>query len=391
MPSPSRYVFVWENIGPTHMDRLRALADVSPAGAVLAIEHWGISAVYDWEPARAAGVEVRTLNPRPSPLARARLAWTLLRECLAHRKAAFFLCHYESVATFIVACILRLLGRPVNTMIDSKFDDFPRRLPRQFVKAIFLWPYHGAIAAGRRSRDYLTFLGKRPDRIALGYDTLSVDRIVALSGSPPAPDGVPFSERDFVVVARHVPKKNIAMALEAFAIWLGRTTHPRDLHLCGSGPLEQALRKKAAELGIAERVHFRGFLQTADVARVLARSLCLLLTSTEEQFGLVVIEAQALGLPVILSSNAGAADTLIDCGVNGFTLDPEKPASCAALMLLLSGRARATATREPRYRGDARHFASAVLSLASRDPEPPLAPQADGIRSAMPSATRRAR
>ena len=48
-----------------------------------------------------------------------------------------------------------------------------------------------------------------------------------------------------------------------------------------------------------------------DVAAMRA-ALCLILPSTEEQFGLVVTEALALGLPVLVSANAGAVDELVE-------------------------------------------------------------------------------
>ena len=118
-------------------------------------------------------------------------------------------------------------------------------------------------------------------------------------------------------------------------------------------------------------MHFHGFVQTDDVSRILARALCLLLTSTEEQFGLVVIEAQAVGLPVLVTANAGACDGLVEPGVNGFVLDPLNPRSIAALMLAISEdeavwRRFATAARDGRYRGDARHFVDSVLALTGR-------------------------
>lgn len=376
-----RLVFVWENLGPTHLDRLGALAAGLPAGAVRGVQLSGRSNTYGWDATVSAPFDVVTLGDRPVTARNFRLVPPLLRACLRGGRADIFLCHYQDPAILLTAMLLRLLGRRVWTMGDSKFDDYPRRLRTELVKALFFLPYRGALTASLRARDYLRLFGFRPERIALGYDTLSVDRIAALAGAPPAPDGAPFAERDFAVVARHVPKKNLSMAIEAFALWLAQTDHPRDLHLCGSGPLEAELRAQAERLGVAGRIHFHGFIQTDAVSRILARALCLLLTSTEEQFGLVVIEAQALGLPVLVTANAGACDVLVDSGVNGFVLDPANPAACAALMLLLSEdearwRRFATAARDGRYRGDCRHFVAGVLALTGG---------ADAIRSRPPA------
>lgn len=364
-PVQKPLVFFWENIGPTHDDRLRALAEAGYR--VEGVQIAGRSAHYDWDSPAAAGYSVATLSDGERPATGLALAYRLLRCCLRSRARDIFLCHYEMAPVFAAACALRLAGRRVYTMVDSKFDDRPRKALREALKSLFVAPYSGALTASHRSREYLAFLGVRRERIRLGYDTLSVDRISSLMRSS-APGEVPFRDRAFVCVARLVAKKNLQATLRAFAAWLAQTASPRDLHLCGSGPLEGELRRLADELGIGPRVHFHGFIQSPDVARILARGLCLLLTSVEEQFGLVVIEAQAAGLPVIVSRNAGASDILISDGVNGFTINPHDVESCAALMLLLSEdeqrwRRFSNAARVSASAGDCRHFVAAVEAM----------------------------
>lgn len=359
-------VFLWENIGPTHADRLRAAA--ATGRPVVAIQYTARSHTYDWTGAAADGFALRTLFPGACP-GGWRLAVRLIRALWREGPADLFLCHYEQGAVWLAATLMRLAGRRVFALFESKFDDYPRRLLRELGKAVLLRPYHGALTGGFRSRDYLRFLGLTPDRIALGYATLSIDRIRAQAGAPPAPDGVGFAGRDFVAVARLVPKKNLFLALDAYARWRAETGGARRLHLCGSGPEEAALRARAAALGVADGVRFHGFVQTDAISRVLARALCLLLPSTEEQFGLAVIEAQAMGVPVLLSTNAGAADRLVRPGLDGLLLPPHGPDAWAAAMALVSedeGRWRrwAAAAGEAGAIADARHFAEGVLALA---------------------------
>jgi glycosyltransferase involved in cell wall biosynthesis len=218
----------------------------------------------------------------------------------------------------------------------------------------------------------MRFLGLSSDRVVSEYNTLSIDRIREAAGGPPAPGGAPFADRHLTIVARLVPKKNLSTALEAYALYASTTHDPRPLHLCGSGPLEYTLRSQAEALGIADRVIFRGFLQSNDIARVLGQSLALLLPSVEEQFGNVVIEAQAMGLPVILSDNCGARDKLVRSGRNGFVVEPDNPEGMAYFMSLLSEDettwarfAIASAASAPQ--GDAARFAEAVAKLLKRN------------------------
>jgi len=125
------------------------------------------------------------------------------------------------------------------------------------------------------------------------------------------------------------------MALEAYAAYLRAAQGPiRELHLCGSGELEEELRAQCARLQLST-VRFRGFLQEKGIARVLAASLALILPSTEEQHGLVVNEAIAMGVPVLLSDNCGSRDLLVRSGVNGFVVEPDNVAGLSHFMSLL--------------------------------------------------------
>jgi glycosyltransferase involved in cell wall biosynthesis len=196
-------------------------------------------------------------------------------------------------------------------------------------------PYNGALAGSRRTASYLEFLGVPKKRIFTGYDTVSVMRIRELADAPPAPDGVPHAKRHFTVIARFVPKKNLSMALEAYALYLAaRPNGSRELHFCGSGELEAELRARVAALGLTG-VKFLGFLQERGIANELAGSLALILPSVEEQYGLVVNEAIAMGVPLLLSDNCGARDVLLRSGINGYIVEPDNPAGLAHYMAFL--------------------------------------------------------
>jgi glycosyltransferase involved in cell wall biosynthesis len=247
----------------------------------------------------------------------------------------------------------------------SKFDDTPRRVWREALKSLWLLPYKGAISSAGRPAAYLRFLGLR--RVETAYNTISLARIRAAAGARPAPDGAAFADRHFTIVARLVEKKNLATALDAYAQYRASAETPRDLVVCGAGPLEDALRRQADALGLP--VRFTGFLQSPEVAKLLATTLALLLPSTEEQFGNVVIEAQAMGLPVILSDAAGARDALVRSAVNGFVVEPDNAPGLAWFMARLAGdeplwRRMCRAATETAELGDSARFADAVARLA---------------------------
>ena len=78
------------------------------------------------------------------------------------------------------------------------------------------------------------------------------------------------------------------------------------------------MEQRAAELGIADRVRFLGFLNQSQLPSVYCASNLMVLPSLYEPFGLVVNEAMICGLPVAVSDRVGARFDLVRAGENGF-------------------------------------------------------------------------
>lgn len=363
--------FLWDNFGPLHADRCDAVAEaVAPGSTVVGIELFGKSDVYGWD--ADSGTRFRKITLLPDHVWAGAPKWSIITRTVAllrrEKVTHLYLCHYDQLPILVVAIVARLLGIRVFAMGCSKFDDKERVLWREVLKSLYFLPYQGGIASGLRSVDYLRFLGPRRDRLVTEYNTASLARIREAAEVAPAPGGIGHAERHFTIVARFVPKKNLVFALKAYALYRAATASPRPLHLCGSGPLEPELRALVAELGLGDVVVFHGFLQFDGIARVLGTSLALLLPSTEEQFGNVVIEAQAMGLPVLLSDNCGARDRLVRSGVNGFVIEPDNLEGWAYFMDRVASdaehwrrMAEAALTFAPR--GDTARFAEAAQTL----------------------------
>lgn len=101
---------------------------------------------------------------------------------------------------------------------------------------------------------------------------------------------------------------------------LTMTARDHDLTIIGDGGELAALHQLAAELGVAHRVYHLPFLPRERLWDVFARYDAFLFTTSElEAFGLVAVEAQAHGLPVVHSDIAGMAETL---GWAGLAFDP---------------------------------------------------------------------
>lgn len=364
----SKLVFLWNNFGPMHADRVEAVAKDFPHKECIGIEMYSKAISYSWNSEERLNFRKVTLFKDVAKTSFLRRASKLIRLRFALRNAVWFTCHYERPEIFVLAIFLRLTGAKIFTMGCSKFDDMPRSSLREFLKSFFLRPYHGAIGSRERSHDYFRFLGFRKRPVVGPYNTLSLERMREQAGVESIHEcSISFEERPWVIVSRLVPKKNLFAALEAFTAYRvhgGR----RPLYVCGDGQLDIELKSKVAELELTGSVKFLGFLQSNDISKTLSTSLALLLPSIEEQFGNVVIEAQALGLPVLISTACGARDNLVRNWQNGFVFEPDNPEGLAQFMLLIDAdvvlwtRLSNGATKTAPL-GDVAAFSEAVSSL----------------------------
>ena len=149
----------------------------------------------------------------------------------------------------------------------------------------------------------------------------------------------------------------------------------RRLVLVGSGPLENLLRMQVADLRLEERVVFAGFREGTALAGTLKTALGLILVSAGEQWGLVVNEASALGVPVILSESPGARDVLVRNLVTGYILEQGSTEGLVRAMQLLgkdelAWNAMSDAATQRAWLGDAGRFVDSVELLFDPQAQP---------------------
>lgn len=130
------------------------------------------------------------------------------------------------------------------------------------------------------------------------------------------------------------PRKNVDLVLRALARLKDR--HQFSYTVVGDGPLRHGLEKLSHELGLQDRVRFAGFIETAALRRILAESDLFVLTSSinaasHEGFGIVYLEANACGTPVLAARLAGAEEA-VEEGISGFFVDTPAPDSIAAAL-----------------------------------------------------------
>ena len=366
----TRIALVWAQFAPHHLDRAEAAAErLGTRAEVVAVEVASNSVTYaDWtRPQQGSHVKSMTLFEGQvfDHITRGRRLWAMLK-ALARFDLICIGIGYDHAEILLLTVLLRLRGRRVILMTDSKFDDQPRRAGFELFKQIALLVYSGAIVASARSADYMRFLGFRRRPVLIGCDTLSLTRI---RRDLPAGARTAFGQRNFVFVGRFVDVKNLPMLISAYHRYCQVAgAGSRRLELVGSGELEPALRGQIGQLGLTGQIDFTGFLQGAELAARIANAAALILVSYSETWGLVLNEAAGFGVPIIATEAVGARDALLRNLVNGVVIENGSvDGLAAALQLVVSDERRwqamAAASQARADLGDVGPFADSIELL----------------------------
>lgn len=135
----------------------------------------------------------------------------------------------------------------------------------------------------------------------------------------------------FVYVGSLIERKGIDLLLHA-ANALRQLTHKRFMiRLIGGGDAS-SVHAIAEPLGLSSYLEVTGRLEGESLREAIRSSDVFVLPTRQDTYGAVVHEAASLGLPLLVSRNAGAAEALVQEGVTGFTIDPEDAISFANVM-----------------------------------------------------------
>ena len=170
-----------------------------------------------------------------------------------------------------------------------------------------------AVSPGTAAR--LGDLNVDPGRVAVIPGGVDAARLAAIEPDSEAPD--------LLCVCRLLDHKRVDVAIEVAAALISGG-QPVTLGIVGEGPERDALEQQAAQLGIGHAVTFYGSVAETDRVLSLMKGASVLLYATErEGFGLVAVEAMALGTPVITSTApSNEARRLVTEGITGSLREP---------------------------------------------------------------------
>ena len=226
---------------------------------------------------------------------------------------------------------------PAILMSDSQAVDCQRGPLKESVKRRLVRLCSAALVGGTPHADYAAALGMPRSHIFLGFDVVSNYHFAqgadAALRDPGLRSRLRLPVQFFLASARFIPKKNLLRLLAAFARYRILATHPWNLILLGDGPLRAEVRSTISRLGLETAVSVPGFKQYDELPSYYGLAAAFVHASSTEQWGLVVNEAMAARLPILVSNRCGCAPDLVEEGRNGFTFDPYDTEELAHLML----------------------------------------------------------
>lgn len=323
---------IWIDWYSYHVSRFRALAEhESLRRKVAGIElvgGCGVHAGLQFRDNDRSGLPIESLFPEADwrNMSQARLAWALWRKLQELRPSSVMVPGWYTLPALAAALWARLHGKRSIVMSETTEADYSRAWWKESVKRFLiglLFDY--GIAGGKPHVRYLAGLGFAPNRIARYYDVVDNrfyrERASHARQSPDAWRDSGLPENYFLYVGRLAPEKNVDGLVRAYSQYRN-SGGTWSLVLVGDGPERATLENLTAGLNVGDSVKFAGFKSTKESTAYYAFAGCFVLASTREPWGLVVNEAMASGLPVIVSSRCGCAEDLVEQGSNGYLFDP---------------------------------------------------------------------
>ena len=327
---------IWQRFGPYHLARLRGAADVLRTGGWQVV---GIEVAEEDEYRWSANVErpvIRhTLFPKknystlPARFIRRRVA-----EALDRLQPSAVCINGWSVPEAVAALRWCRSNRRRGILMSETFKSSGNPL-KTYVKQRRVRLFDAALVGGRLHTRYLASLGFPAHKVEIGYDVVDNEHFTR-AASPFA--GVPH-KRYLLANTRFLQRKGIDALLRAYARYRdmqaqdSNAGEPWHLVISGSGEMEAPWKRLAARLRLTDTVHWPGFIQYEHLPAVYRSAGIFVHPAREEPWGLVVNEAAAAGLPLIIGRRVGAVCELVREGENGFLIDPDDTQSVAELLI----------------------------------------------------------
>lgn len=296
--SGKNILLVWDRMGDYHRARWAAFSNVMPGIKVFGADLGGEDRTYGWNDTEQSSDYIQ-LSPLPLDQFDIKRIFRFTEILSKHHIGCVCIAGYGRLEYILFILYGKLTRRKVILFAESWYAT---SIFKDFVKSIFLKFFcDGFLVSGSLARDhFLKRFGIDPNRIRTGY---SVVDNAHFSKAPNS--SITQAKSVLLCVARFAREKNISMLISAFKQSV-MPQHGWQLNIVGGGQLHQKLKAMAdnnIEL-LPWQTHDR-------MPQVYATAKIFVLPSIFEPWGLVVNEAMAAQLPIVLSDAVGSSPDLL--------------------------------------------------------------------------------
>lgn len=256
---------------------------------------------------------------------------------------------YNYVASWQALFWARAYNVPFFLWSESNVQDLRRgHVVVELLKTKFLRRCSGFVVPGQSALEYLRIQKVEERTVFVAPNAVDNDFFAAAAAAAKRDAArwrreLDLPERYFLFVGRVVREKGVFELLSAYAKLEESMRQQVGLVLVGDGACRPQIELQAASISPGV-VRFAGFAQQGQLATYYALAEMLILPTYTDTWGLVVNEAMACGLPVIVSKVAGCAADLVKENWNGLSVEPRDVSSLTSAMRSLADRPDLRAT-----------------------------------------------
>lgn len=298
-------LLIWDRMGDYHRARWKALQEAMTDATIYAADLGATDKLYGWATTQDNPFYVQLSAKSPTQFDASRI-FKFAKLILKNRIKTVCIPGYGKPEYVIFLLLSLFMRRRVVLFAESWY---PSHRWLDILKSLFLKCTCDAflVSGTRAQQHFVKRLGIRQQKIRTGYSV--VDNVHFSKSS----DSTLQRNRILLCIARFVPEKQVDMLIRSFLA----SSLPRSgwtLKLVGGGPMGDALR----EMATGQPIIIKDWEPYSRLPYLYHESQVFILPSSFEPWGLVINEAMAASLPVLISSEVGCLPDLVKPGVNGY-------------------------------------------------------------------------
>lgn len=347
---------LFSDLGPYHVARIEALdSQLKTLNYTLVAFQFSVNSdTYSWDASTPKSVKLITLyHKQPkSVLDSCKIAFCFFKELRRNHISTVLLPSFSPLPNFLCLLVVVIMRLRAIMMTESWLGTEKAGFFLKKFKYLIFKLFDSALVGGTPQKEYLLFYGFDKNKIFFGYDAVDVSYFSNESIKWKNFNGnfLGLPKKYFLNLGRFVEKKNLEILIDAYFIFLTKKPNTNiSLVLVGEGSMKEVLLRKSrensmcvnvyeiddvmnCEVGGERAIYFYPFQQISLTPLFFSFCEAFILPSLYEEWGLVINEAMACGVPIIVSKNVGSARDLVVEGKNGFKFDPTNSEELANIL-----------------------------------------------------------